>query len=88
MSNNDIKPTSGADDDDILSKATSGEYKYGFTSDIDTEVIPAGLSEDVIRLISRKKGEPQWLLDFRLEAYRYWLTLTPPEWAHLDIPVI
>ena len=88
MSNNDIKPTSGADDDDILSKATSGEYKYGFTSDIDTEVIPAGLSEDVIRLISRKKGEPQWLLDFRLEAYRYWLTLTPPEWAHLDIPEI
>lgn len=76
------------DDEEVLNRATSGEYKYGFTSDIDTEVIPAGLSEDVIRLISKKKGEPQWLLDFRLEAYRYWLTLTPPEWAHLDIPEI
>ncbi|MBD5183198.1 MAG: Fe-S cluster assembly protein SufB [Bacteroidales bacterium] len=76
------------DDEEVINRATSGEYKYGFTSDIDTEVIPAGLSEDVIRLISKKKGEPQWLLDFRLEAYRYWLTLTPPEWAHLDIPEI
>ena len=74
--------------DDALARATSGEYKYGFTSDIDTEVIPAGLSEDVIRLISAKKGEPEWLLDFRLKAYRHWLTLTPPTWAHLDIPEI
>lgn len=65
-----------------------GEYKYGFTSDIPTDYIPHGLSEDVIRLISEKKGEPQWLLDFRLEAYRYWLTLEMPRWAHLDIPPI
>lgn len=76
------------EDDDIIRDATSGEYKYGFTSDIDTDVIPAGLSEDVIRLISKKKGEPQWLLDFRLEAYKYWLTLKPPTWAHLNIPEI
>ena len=73
---------------DVLSQATSGEYKYGFTSDIDTDIIPAGLSEDVIRLISKKKGEPEWLLDFRLQAYRYWLTLEPPTWAHLKIPAI
>lgn len=72
----------------VIKDATQGDYKYGFTSDIDTEVIPAGLSEDVIRLISKKKGEPEWLLDFRLKAYRYWLTLTPPTWAHLDIPPI
>ncbi len=72
----------------MISDATSGEYKYGFTSDIDTEIIPAGLSEDVIRLISRKKGEPDWLLDFRLKAYRHWLTLEPPTWAHLTIPPI
>ncbi len=67
----------------------SDDYKYGFFSEkIDTEIIPAGLSEEVVRLISRKKGEPQWLLDFRLKAFRHWQTLTPPDWAHLDIPEI
>ncbi|MDE6037145.1 MAG: Fe-S cluster assembly protein SufB, partial [Duncaniella sp.] len=60
---------------DILHDATSGEYKYGFTSDIDTHIIPKGLNEDVVRLISAKKGEQEWLLDFRLKAFRYWLTL-------------
>ncbi len=74
--------------EDILQQATGSEYKYGFTSDIDTEIVPPGLNEDVIRLISKKKGEPEWLLDFRLKAYRYWLTLTPPHWAHLKIPEI
>ena len=74
--------------DKVLSDATSGEYKYGFTSDIDTDIIPAGLNEDVIRLISHKKQEPEWLLEFRLKAFRYWLTLTPPTWAHLKIPDI
>ena len=78
------KPSAG----DIINDATNGEYKYGFVSDIDTEIIPVGLNEDVIRLISAKKNEPQWLLDFRLEAYRYWLTLEMPRWAHLDIPDI
>lgn len=73
---------------DVLAQATSGDYKYGFTSDIDTDIIPAGLNEDVIRLISAKKGEPEWLLEFRLAAYRHWLTLEPPTWAHLDIPKI
>lgn len=72
----------------ILRDATESDYKYGFVSEIDTEVIPKGLSEDVIRYISRKKGEPEWLLDFRLKAFRHWLTMTPPHWAHLAIPEI
>ncbi|MDE6692054.1 MAG: hypothetical protein K2K05_01575, partial [Muribaculaceae bacterium] len=65
----------GHDPDAILSDATSGEYKYGFVTDIDTDIIPRGLSEEVIRLSSHKKGEPEWLLDFRLKAYRKWLTM-------------
>ncbi len=74
--------------DDIIQDATSGEYKYGFVSDIDTDILPAGLNEDVIRHISARKGEPEWLLEFRLKAYRHWLTLKEPRWAHLDIPEI
>lgn len=74
--------------DDIISDVTGSEYKYGFVTDIDTDVIPQGLNEDVIRLISAKKHEPEWLLEFRLKAYRHWLTLMMPEWAHLDIPPI
>ncbi len=64
------------------------EYKYGFTTDIETETIPRGLNEDVVRLISQKKGEPEWLTVYRLKAYRHWLTMTMPTWAHLDIPEI
>lgn len=71
-----------------IEEATSSEYKYGFTSDIETDIVPPGLNEDVIRLISRTKGEPEWLLEFRLKAYRYWLTLPMPRWAHLRIPDI
>lgn len=77
-----------ADKDEILREATAGEYKYGFVTDIDTDIVPPGLNEDVIRLISKKKGEPEWLLDFRLKAFRHWLTLEPPTWGHLDIPDI
>ena len=72
----------------VIDRATNSEYKYGFTSDIDTEIVPPGLTEETVRLISRLKGEPDWLLDFRLKAFRYWQTLTPPQWAHLDIPEI
>lgn len=72
----------------VLDNVTRGDYKYGFVTDIDTDIIPVGLDEGVIRLISRKKGEPDWMLDFRLKAYRYWLTLTPPEWGHLKMPDI
>ena len=64
------------------------KYKYGFTTDVHTDIIEKGLNEDVIRLISAKKNEPDWLLEFRLKAYRYWLTMEMPTWAHLDIPEI
>ena len=74
--------------DDILRKHNEQEYKYGFTTEVETDIVAPGLNEDVIRLISRIKEEPDWLLRFRLDAYRYWLTLTPPHWAHLDIPEI
>lgn len=76
------------DQDKILEEVTNGEYKYGFVTDIETEVIPVGLNEEVIRLISAKKNEPEWLLDFRLKAYRHWCTMEMPHWAHLDIPEI
>jgi Fe-S cluster assembly protein SufB len=74
--------------DTILDQVTTGDYKYGFVSDFDSDSIPSGLSEDVVRLISSKKNEPEWLLDFRLKAYRHWLTLKMPEWPHLTIPEI
>ena len=74
--------------DKILDDITSGEYKYGFVTDIETEIIPTGLNEDVVRLISSKKNEPEWMLEFRVKAYRHWLTMKMPQWAHLDIPEI
>lgn len=73
---------------DDLSKLTSGDYKYGFTTDVPTDIVEKGLNEDTIRLISEKKGEPEWLLDFRLKAYRHWLTMKMPKWAKLRIPDI
>lgn len=72
----------------VIEEAANSEYKYGFTSDIDTEIVPPGLNEDVVRFISKTKNEPAWLLDYRLKAFRYWQTLTPPTWAHLQIPEI
>lgn len=75
-------------EENILEKVTTGEYKYGFVSDIEADTIPSGLNEDVIRFISMKKNEPEWLLDFRFKAYRHWLTLKMPNWAHLKIPEI
>lgn len=67
----------------ILEEVTSGDYKYGFFTDIETEVAPMGLNEDIIRFISSKKNEPEWLLEYRLKAYRYWLTIEEPDWALL-----
>src|SRR5687768_11102179 len=64
------------------------EYDAGFVTDIESETIPPGLSEDVVRLISQKKSEPQWLLDWRLKAYRHWLTMTEPVWANVHYPKI
>ena len=69
--------------------AVSGEaYKYGFVTDIEAETAPKGLNEDVVRFISAKKGEPDWLLDFRLKAYRHWTGMTEPRWAKVDYPPI
>ncbi len=74
--------------DKIIDEVTSGEYKYGFFSEFETDTIPKGLSEDVVRMISSFKGEPEWLLEFRLKSYRHWLTMKMPEWANLKIPEI
>jgi Fe-S cluster assembly protein SufB len=74
--------------DTIIEDVTGGEYKYGFFSDVDTETIKKGLNEDVIRLISSKKEEPSFMLDFRLKAYRHWITMKMPHWPHLKIPEI
>ncbi len=67
-----------------LQHVTSQEYKYGFVTDIESDSAPPGLSEDIIRFISAKKDEPDWLLEFRLKAYRHWLTLTEPSWANVS----
>ncbi len=72
----------------ILKKLANKAYEFGFVSKIKTDIIESGLSEDTIRLISSKKNEPEWMLEFRLTAYRHWLTMEMPQWAHLDIPPI
>ncbi|MBR9977897.1 MAG: Fe-S cluster assembly protein SufB [Bacteroidetes bacterium] len=71
-----------------LEKLTGGDYKYGFVTDIEADTVPKGLSEDVIRMISAKKREPQWLLDWRLKAYSRWLKMTEPHWAFAHYPPI
>ena len=76
------------DSNDILNEVTTGDYKYGFVTDIDTEVIHRGLDEETVRIISAKKNEPEWLLEFRLKAFRHWQTLEMPAWPHLNIPPI
>lgn len=77
-----------ADSKEIIKEIAGEGYEHGFTSNIDTETIAPGLSEDVVRLISAKKGEPQWMLDFRLRAYAQLLKMEMPHWAHLRIPPI
>ena len=64
------------------------KYEYGFTTDVHTEIIEKGLNEDVVRLISEKKGEPEWMLDFRLRAFRHWTTMEEPKWGHVHVPEI
>ena len=64
------------------------QYQYGFTTDVHTEIIERGLNEDIVRLISSKKGEPEWMLDFRLKAFRYWKEQTEPKWGHVHVPFI
>lgn len=77
-----------ADEKDIIRETFDKKYEYGFTTDVETEIIPTGLNEDVIRLISQKKQEPEWLLEFRLRAFRYWQTLAQPDWGHVNLPAI
>ncbi len=74
--------------DDILKKVTENEYEFGFVSNIDEEIFPPGLNEEIIKKISQKKNEPEWMLEFRLKAYRKWKTMKMPRWAHLRIPDI
>ena len=76
------------DQEKILNEVTGSDYKFGFQTNIDTETIPKGLSEEVVRIISAKKEEPEWLTESRLKAFRHWQTMKMPEWAHLKIPEI
>ncbi len=76
------------DQDKILQEVTSGEYKYGFYTDIEIDSIPPGLNEEVIGMISARKGEPEFMLEFRLKAYRHWKKMEMPRWPHLKIPEI
>ncbi len=72
-----------ASEEELLKEVTKNEYKYGFTTNILSDKAPKGLSEDIIRLISKKKNEPEWLLEFRLDSYRKWLKMKEPDWAHV-----
>lgn len=83
-SSNASQPLKNREAHEVVAKA----YEYGFTTDVHTEIIERGLNEEVVTLISRKKGEPEWLLDFRLRAFRYWQTLQQPDWAHVNLPEI
>ena len=74
--------------DEVLREVTQGEYKYGFYTDIESDSVPKGLNEDIIRIISAKKEEPEWLLDWRLKAFEIWKKMKMPDWAHLKIPEI
>jgi Fe-S cluster assembly protein SufB len=72
----------------LIAEVTSGEYKEGFVTDVEQEYVPKGLSEEIIRMISARKEEPAWLLEFRLDAFRKWQAMEMPDWAHLDLPKI
>ncbi|MGS0757754.1 Fe-S cluster assembly protein SufB, partial [Roseateles sp. GG27B] len=72
----------------VLQNLVNQPYKHGFVTNIESDVAPKGLSEDTIRMISAKKSEPEWLLDFRLKAYRAWLLMTEPSWPNVHYPKI
>ena len=74
--------------DDIVNNLTQGDYKYGFVTNVDTEIFAKGLSEDVVRAISAKKEEPAWMLEFRLKSFEQWKKMSMPEWPHLKLPRI
>ena len=73
---------------EVIDSRIGKEYSAGFITDIESDTMPPGLDEDVIRFISQKKGEPEWLLEWRLEAYRGWCEMEAPEWAHVDFPPV
>ena len=73
---------------EMLKEYAEQEYKYGFVTDIESETLPPGLNEEVIQFISKKKGEPQWLTDWRLKAYKLWLKMEEPHWANVEYPKI
>lgn len=75
-------------EDELIQEVTSSEYKYGFSSTFEQEFAPIGLNEDIVRFISAKKEEPEFMLEWRLKAYRYWLTMKEPKWAHVNYPKI
>jgi Fe-S cluster assembly protein SufB len=77
-----------SDQDKIIDEVVGSEYKYGFYTDIEMDTAPMGLNEDIVRFISAKKNEPGWMLDYRLKAYKHWLTLKEPNWAHVKYPAI
>jgi Fe-S cluster assembly protein SufB len=81
-------PSHAANETALIEDLANREYRYGFTTQLDADAVPPGLSEDVIRTISAKKGEPEWLLEFRLAAYRHWLTMTPPAWQNVKFDPI
>src|SRR5215813_4790635 len=71
-----------------IEELANREYKYGFVTDIEADTVPRGLNEDIVRMISAKKNEPPFMLDWRLKAYRHWLTMTEPKWAHVHYPPV
>ena len=75
-------------DNELVRRIAEQKYEFGFTTDVHTEIIPVGLNEDVVRLISQKKGEPEWMLDFRLKAFRYWSEQSEPKWGHVHVPEV
>lgn len=74
--------------DDLLAKVTNADYQFGWSTDIETDTAPPGLNEDIVRFISAKKNEPDWMLDYRLRAFAYWKTMEDPQWAHVQYPPI
>ena len=76
------------EEDKIIQEVTRQEYKEGFVTEVGQDFIPKGLNEDIIRTISRLKEEPEWMLEFRLNAFRKWQSMEMPQWGHLDMPEI
>ncbi len=77
-----------SDKNEFVKKVAEQKYEFGFTTNVQTDVIPVGLNEDVVRLISKKKGEPEWMTEFRLKAFNYWKTLKQPSWGHVHVPEV